>query len=184
MGVATRRYTAADLAKMPGDEPWELWEGELRKVPGAGGTASRLAHRIGVRLSNFVEPRDLGCVTGADGTYIILDTPQTVVVPDLSFIRWDRLPGRDVPDGYIPVPPDLAVEVVSPSDEPRAVSKKQDLYRRAGVPLVWWVYPNRRAVAVFLHGELIGELGEGDELDGGDVLPGFRLPVAEIFARR
>lgn len=183
MGVTTRLYTATDLAKMPGDEPWELWEGELRKVPGAGGTASGLAHRIGVQVSIFVEPRDLGWVTGADGAYIVLDDPQTVVVPDLSFVRWERLPGRAIPDGYIPVPPDLAVEVMSPSDEPANIAKKRELYRRAGVALVWWVDPARRTVAVYRGGEFVAELGVGDILDGGDVLPGFRLPVADIFAR-
>ena len=80
------------------------------------------------------------------------------------------------------MPPDLAVEVISPSDEPGDIARKKDLYRRAGVPLVWWVDPKRRMVAVYRDGELLAELGEGDELDGGDVLPGFRLPVAEIFA--
>ena len=181
MATTTKRYTAEDLWRMPGDEPWELWDGELRKVPGAGGTASWLAHRIGVLISLFVDPRGLGAVTGADGTYIIIDEPQTVV-PDVSFVRWEHLPGRAVPDGYIPVPPDLAVEVVSPTDEPGDIAKKQDLYRRGGVALVWWVYPMRRTVAVYRDAQLAAELGEGDELDGGDVLPGFRLLVAEIFA--
>jgi Uma2 family endonuclease len=182
MAATTRLLTADDLMRMPTDEPWELWEGELRKVPGAGGTASGFAHWIGALISFFVRPLGLGWVTGADGTYILLDDPQTIVVPDAAFIRWDNIPSRQVPDGYIPVPPDLAVEVVSPSDEPGDVAKKRELYRRAGVPLVWWVYPERRAVAVYRDGELAAEPGEGDELDGGDVLPGFRLPVAEIVA--
>ena len=80
------------------------------------------------------------------------------------------------------MPPDLAVEMISPTDEPAEIAKKQELYRRAAVPLVWWVYPDRRTVGVYQHGQLVAELGEGDDLDGGDVLPGFRLPVAEIFA--
>ena len=80
------------------------------------------------------------------------------------------------------MPPDLAIEVVSPSDTARDVAAKMERYRRANVPLVWWVYPDRRAVAVYQNGQLVTELGEGDELDGGNVLPGFRLPIAEIFA--
>jgi Uma2 family endonuclease len=180
--ATTRLLTAEDLARMPTDEPWELWEGELRKVPGAGGVASGLAHWIGVLLSLFVRPRNLGWVTGADGTYIILRDPQTILVPDAAFVRWDRLPGRVVPAGYIPVPPDLAVEVISPSDEPGDIVKKRELYRKAGVPLVWWVDPKRRTVAVYRQGQLVAELGEADELDGEDILSGFRLPVAEIFA--
>jgi Uma2 family endonuclease len=121
-------------------------------------------------------------VTGADGTYIVLDKPQTVLVPDAAFVRRGRLPGLVRPKIYIPVPPDLAVEVRSPSDEPGELAKKLSLYRRAGVPLVWWVDPALRTVAVYRDGELVAELGEGDELDGGDIFPGFRLPVSEIFA--
>jgi Uma2 family endonuclease len=182
MATTTKRYTAEDLQRMSTDEPWEIWEGELRKVPGAGGDASDLAHWIGVLISLFVRPRRLGMVTGADGTYIVARDPQTVIVPDAAFVRWERLPGRARPKGYVPVPPDLAIEVVSPTDGPGDVAKKMELYRSAGVPLVWWVYPDRRAVRVFLDGKQVGELGEGEVLDGGGILPGFRLPVAEIFA--
>jgi len=182
MTATTRLYTADDLWRMPSDEPWELWEGELRKVPGAGGTASGLAHWIGVLVTQFVRPCRLGLVTGADGTYIILRDPDTVLVPDIAFVRWDRLPGRTAPDKYIPVPPDLAIEVRSPSDEPGEIAKKLDLYQRAGVPLVCWVDPTRRTVTVYRLGQPPVELHEGDELDADDVLPGFRLPLADIFA--
>ena len=182
MTTTTRLYTADDLRHLPTDQPWELWEGELRKVPGAGGTASALAHWIGVLVTQFVPPRRLGLVTGADGTYIILRDPDTVLVPDVAFVRWDRLPGQSAPDRYIPVPPDLAIEVRSPSDEPGEIAKKPHLYQRAGVPLVCWVDPARRTVMVHRIGQPPVELGEGDELDGGDILPGLRLPVAEIFA--
>jgi Uma2 family endonuclease len=182
MATTAELYTADDLRRMPTDEPWEIWEGKLRKVPGAGGDASDLAHWIGVLISLFVRPRRLGMVTGADGTYLVAHDPQTVIVPDAAFVRWERLPGRARPKGYIPVPPDLAVEVRSPTDEPGDIAKKQERYRAAGVPLVWWVDPERRTVQVFEGGVLTGEFGEGGVLDGGEVLPGFRLPVAEIFA--
>jgi Uma2 family endonuclease len=182
MTAPTKLLTAEDLARMPGDEPWEIWEGELRKVPGAGGEASSIAAMIVALLLPFVRARNLGMLTTADGTYIILRDPQTVVVPDVGFVRWDRLPDRTRPKGYVPVPPDLAVEVRSPSDEPGEIAKKLGLYRSAGVPLVWWVDPKRRTVAVHRAGRSVAELGEGDELDGEDALPGFRLPVAAIFA--
>jgi Uma2 family endonuclease len=80
------------------------------------------------------------------------------------------------------VTPDLAIEVRSPSDRPDQIAKKLERYRRAGVPLVWWVDPERRTVAVYRHGQLVAEMHEEDELDGEAILPGFRLPVAEIFA--
>ena len=182
MSATTRLYSAGELARMPGDEPWELWEGELREVPSAGGRASLLAGVIFAMIWPFVRDRQLGLLTTADGTYVLAHDPDTVLVPDVAFVRWERLPGRTVPDGYIPVPPDLAIEVRSASDEPGEIAKKLDHYQRAGVPLVWWVEPKRRVVIVHRLGEPAVELGEADELDGGDALPGFRLPVAEMFS--
>jgi Uma2 family endonuclease len=182
MATRIRLYTAEDLWQMPGDEPWELWEGELRKVPGAGGEATILAHWIGVLISNYVRPRKLGLVSGADGTYILARDPDTVVVPDVAFFFRERLPGGVVPKKFFPFPPEFAVEIVSPSDGPSDVARKMERYRRAGVPLVWWVYPETRTVTVYQNGQWVMEAREGDELNGGDVLPEFRLAVAEIFA--
>jgi Uma2 family endonuclease len=182
MATTVKLYTGEDLAAMPGDEPWELWEGALRKVPGAGGEASEIAGDIFALIRPFVRSAKLGMLTTADGTYFLARNPDTLVVPDVAFVRWDSLPGRTRPKSYVPVPPDLAVEVVSPSDTARDVDAKMTLYRRAGVPLVWWIYPERRTVVVFRAGQQAAELREGNELDGEDVLPGFRLPVAEIFA--
>ena len=182
MAASTRLLTADDLWRMPTDEPWELRDGELLAIPGAGGAASALAGWISVLVGTFVRPRRLGMVTGADGTYILRHDPYTVVIPDVAFVSWDRLPGRVPPTWYIPVPPDFAVEIRSLSDKPRRIAKKLGLYRQAGVPLVWWVDPARRTVAVYREGHLAAELGEGDVLAGEDVLPGFRVPVAEIFA--
>lgn len=182
MSATTRLYTAEDLWHMPTDEPWELWEGALQKVPGAGMEASALALVIGSLMLPFVRSSKLGVLTTADGAFILARDPDTVVVPDVAFVRWDRLPDRRRPKGYAPVPPDLAVEIRSPTDRPGKIAEKLERYRRAGVPLVWWVDPSRRTVEVHRHGQLIAELREGDELDGEDVLPGFRLPVSEIFA--
>jgi Uma2 family endonuclease len=177
----TRTYTLEEFMALPTDEPWELWDGELRKVPGAGGKASGIAGRILVLISHFVWPRNLGLVTTADGTYILSHDPLTVVVPDVGFVTWDRLPGRVAPDGYIPVPPDLAIEVRSPSDRAGEIEDKLARYRRAGVPLIWWVDPKRRMVSVYRNGALAAELAEVDTLDGEDILPGFTLTVSEIF---
>jgi Uma2 family endonuclease len=181
MSTTTKLYTIEDLMAMPTDEPWELWEGELRKVPGAGGEASDIAGEILVHLRLFVKPRDLGLATGADGTYVLNNDPLTIVVPDVAFVRWDRLPGRVRPRGYIPIPPDLAIEVRSPTDRPGAMDDKLARYRSAGVPLLWWVDPQHRTVAVYRHGAFVAELRDGDILDGEDILPGFTLPVSQIL---
>ena len=181
MVLTTRTYTADDLWQMPGDEPWELWDGELRQVPSAGGRASRIAGKVLTRLSIHLMSNDLGIVTGADGTYILFPDQRTAIVPDVAFVRWERLPNREVPDKYIPVPPDLAVEVQSPTDEPGDMTAKRALYARAGVPLLWWVDPAARTVTVHRPGQAPITLTEADTLDGADVLPGLSIPVAEIF---
>ena len=180
MVMTTKLYTAEDLWAMPGDEPWEIWEGELRTVPSAGGRASRVASRISSRIDQYLERHNLGIVTGADGSYVLRE-PGTVVVPDVAFVSWDRLPDGDVPVKYIAIPPDLAVEVQSPTDEPRDMSRKRELYADAGVPLLWWVNPDTRTVAIYRFGELAEVLSECDTLDGGDVLPGLSIAVSDIF---
>ncbi|MDP9363937.1 MAG: Uma2 family endonuclease [Chloroflexota bacterium] len=107
--------------------------------------------------------------------------PDTVVAPDVAFVRAERLPSPSERRGFSPVVPDLAVEVVSPSDRQAKVDEKVALYLAAGVPLLWVAYPRRRVVRVHRPGREPVELGEGDVLDGEDVLPGFRLPVADVF---
>ena len=99
MGVGTRLYTAADLAKMPGDEPWEIWEGELRRVPGAGGTASGLAHRIGVRISLFVEPRSF---RDAELEYRLMSTLGALPGVDLSRVTIRSVRGAVTLSGNVP----------------------------------------------------------------------------------
>jgi Uma2 family endonuclease len=181
MVTTTKLYTAEELAEMRTDEPWELWEGELRKVPGAGLEASGLAHWIGVLISLFVGPRKLGHVAGSDGTFILQRSPDIVVVPDLSFTKWENLPDRRPTKSPFRGRPDLAVEAKSPSDRRRDIEEKLRHYRNAGVPLVWWVYPDERQVEVFRLGVLVATLREGAMLDGEEVLPGFVLPVSDIF---
>ena len=176
------RYTAEEFWTLPGEKTWELWDGVVQEISGAGGLASWVGGAAGVFLSLFARTANLGLVTAATGGYIFARDPDTVVSPDAGFIRWQRLPGGVVPKGFAPVPPDLAVEVISPTHPPGHPAAKLVHYRRAGVPLVWWVDPDRRTVAVYRHGELIADLGEGDVLNGGEVMPGFALPVAEIFA--
>ena len=105
MTATTKLYTAEDLWQMPTDQPWELWEGELRKVPGAGVEASSVAGVIFALLLPIVRADDLGVLTGADGTYILARDPDTVLVPDVAFVGWEQLPGHTRPPGYAPVPP-------------------------------------------------------------------------------
>jgi Uma2 family endonuclease len=182
MSTIVKLYTIDDLATMPTDEPWEIWEGELREVPGAGQEASAIAHWIGVLITTFVRPRNLGVVTGADGSYILSHEPLIVIVPDVAFVRREHLPGGVRAKSYAPVIPDFAVEVRSPTDRASDIRSKLRLYQRAGVRLLWWVNPERRTVSVYHSGVFVAEYGEDDSLDGGDVIPGFTVVVRDLFA--
>jgi Uma2 family endonuclease len=180
--ATTKLMTADELMALP-DDGWqyELIEGVLHRMSPAGTEASAIAIRIGGRLDAFAFERRLGKVTGADGGYFFDRDPDTVRALDVAFVRTDRLPPADQQRGYSPVVPDLAVEVVSPGDSAREVAEKVAFYLAHGVPLVWVVRPRPRTVTVHPAGGEPRVLGEGDVLDGGDVLPGFRLRVADLF---
>ena len=143
--------------------------------------ATVIAGRIHVPLYLFVEEHKLGFVTLPDGGFVLFPNRQTVVAPDVAFIRRERLPAEIDWDDYVPVPPDLAVEVLSPSNTRKQVAEKVELYLAAGVPLVWVFRPRTRGVTVHRPGLPPLDLGIADELDGEDVLPGFRLKIADVY---
>jgi len=128
---------------------------------------------------NFLRDHDLGKVLGADGMMRLF--PGLVRIPDVSFISWERYPK----EGKAPIPdlaPDLAVEILSKSNTRKEMERKLDDYLRAGVRLVWYVDPEKRSARVYDAAGGVRDLTEADELDGGDVLPGFRLSLADWFA--
>ena len=184
MVLTTRLYTTEDLWTMPSDEPWELWDGELKKVPSAGGEASGIAAQVIISIGIYLRATKLGHITGADGSYVLFreNGRDTVVVPDVAFVRWDRLPDGKPPKRHVTIPPDLAVEVQSPSDEPADMAAKRALYARAGVPLLWWVDPITRTVTIHRPGHPPITFTGTDTLDGADVLPGLAIPLADIFS--
>lgn len=182
MVATTNTYSVDDLLKMPNGENFELWHGELVEVSPSSINSSAIALWIAVRISLFVESRNLGFVSGENGGYLLFPNRDTVVAPDVGFVRWERLADRRRPKGFCGVAPDLAVEVTSPSDEPGEITRKLSLYMEAGVPLVWWFYPDRRIVNVHRPGQITRTLREGDILSGEDVLKGFELKVSEVFA--
>lgn len=175
--------TAEDLLAMPDDgQRYELIRGELAPMGGSGGDHSRIGLRLGSRMLVFVEQHHLGEVLGADGAYRLEHDPDTVRVPDASFVRRERWDSLERTEAFVEGAPDLTVEVVSPSDSYGEVRDKALMWLEAGARLVWVVQPIGRAVTVYpAAGEPV-TLGEDDILDGGDILPGFSLPVRAIFA--
>ena len=131
-------------------------------------------------LGAFVRSRNLGIVTAPDGTMEIM--PALVRIPDVAFTRWDRLPGRRCPDDPIPaIAPNLAVEVLSRSNTRGEMRAKRLDYFTAGVELVWEIDPVSRQVTVYTSVSDAVTLTNVDLLDGGTVLPGFSLPLGELF---
>jgi Uma2 family endonuclease len=177
LGLATE----ADLIKHNDrkDSICELIDGLLVEKA-IGFTESGLPIALGAYLRAFIVPRNLGMVTGADGMMRLF--PGQVRVPDLAFSSWDRIPGRRRPkDAIAGFAPDLAIEVLSPSNTKKEMARKRREYFKSGVRLVWEVDPRARTVAVYEVPEHPTILDESQTLDGGAVLPGFVLPLADLF---
>ena len=181
--ATTKVMTAQDLLEMPDDgRRYELVKGELREVSPSGWEASFVGAQIVAAIGPFVKRHGLGAVTMADGGYRFEVEPDTVRAPDMAFVRAERLPTRAELVGYADVAPDLAVEVVSPNDTRREVAEKVAYYLAQGVPLVWTVWPGSLSVEAHRPGQAPKTFRVGDVLTAEDILPGFRLPVADIFA--
>jgi Uma2 family endonuclease len=177
-GTATFQDVLAIEAR--GERCPELVDGVLLEKT-VGFKESELAILIAVALSTFVRTHGLGKVAGADGTIRLL--PRMVRIPDVAFYSRERM--RSVPRPVPPIPhlvPDLAVEVLSESNTRREMDQKLADYFRAGVRLVWYVDPQARTVQVFASPADVTLLTAADTLTGGEVLPGFALPLAGLFA--
>lgn len=180
MATAQHITTAAELLRTPGLGRCELIRGELIMMSPAGFQHGHLAAEIGALLTNFVKPRGLGAVTGAETGFLIARDPDTVRAPDVGFVRADRLPPI-APRGFFPGVPDLAVEVLSPSDRASEVNAKVRDWLEAGAGAVWVVDPEQRTVTVHRSLDESVVLETSDTLTGGNVLPGFVVPVRQVF---
>jgi Uma2 family endonuclease len=158
---------------------YELVDGTLVAKPVAFSESNIAAKLIG-RLEAFLSANDLGVVTGEQGLMKLM--PGLARGPDVSFVSWDQLPGHHVPRDPVPgLYPDLAVEVLSKGNTRGEMARKRKEYFLAGTRLVWQVSPRKRAVDVYTAPDRFTTLSEADTLDGGDVLPGFTLPVKALF---
>jgi Uma2 family endonuclease len=181
--AARKLITAEEFFRMP--EPadgsrQELIRGVVVTMPPPGGRHGACCSKINRRLGNFVEDQRSGTVFANDTGFVTERDPDTVRGPDVSYWSRERLP--EVPEGYIEIAPDLAVEVVSPGDHFSRVQKKVRHYLTRGVRMIWVVDPEDRSVTVYRSEEQIRILQETAVLSGEDVLPGFSVPVADLFS--
>ncbi|MCU0499984.1 MAG: Uma2 family endonuclease [Anaerolineae bacterium] len=177
MTLSTTRQTVEQfLAWSHGqDRLFELIDGEVHEKM-ASFTPSKIALRIGRFIGNYLDEHPIGEVTGADGTYLM--SPTDAYMPDVGYIAKTRIP--ETLEGVMPVPPDLA-EVKSPSDSYRELRRKAEKYIAFGTSIVWLVFPEKHMIEVYIGTTEEQILTLNDTLTGGDLLPGFTLPLGQIF---
>lgn len=182
MPTKTRLITADELLALP-DDGWryELVEGVLQKMPPPGENHAAISLIIGASLLQYVNSHGLGLVTSERG-FILRSGPDVVRAPDVAFVRQERISATGRLRGYRQGAPDMAVEVNSPHDRPGDIAAKVREYLAAGTRMVVVIDPEPRLVTVYRAPDKITFLTVHDTLDGGDVVPGWQLPVASIFA--
>jgi Uma2 family endonuclease len=180
-GDGDHLLTLKQYEQLPEDDRYqeELVRGRLVREPKPATLHSLVQLRVGRLVDEFVERHGLG-LTFVEAGFILSDDPPTVRAPDVSFVARDRAYGYPS-DRLGRTPPDLAVEIVSPSNRASALQEKVLDYFDAHVRLVWVIDPSSRTVTVYRSPSDIRVLRDAEELDGGDVLPGFRLPLAALF---
>jgi Uma2 family endonuclease len=188
MTIQQKLVTAKEFFEMGDtldpDKRYELFDGEIVEMPPPNRINSFIAGLILTALNIFIQQNKIkGYAFGADGGFALTDND--VCIPDVSFIFSERMPKMGNMKAIIA--PDLAVEVISPSETPRKVNTKTTLYLNTGTQIVWNVYPTEKVVEVWTKGageklEMLAFTIE-DTLDGGDVLPEFTLALRDIFAQ-
>lgn len=181
--TTAQKVTAEELLQMPDDGlRYELVKGELVKLAPAGSEHGDLAMRVGWRLGQYVENHNLGKVFAAETGFRIASNPDTVRAPDVAFISKGRVEEAGLVEGYWPGAPDLAVEVISPTDIYTAVQAKVLDWLDAGTLMVAVVNPRQQTVTVYRSRTDIAILTGNDIMDGQDVVPGWTLAIRDLFA--
>ncbi len=180
--TATKLLTADDLLRLDSQGVrGELIRGVFHEIMSSGVEHGKIAMKLGILLGIFIMPRKLGTLVASDvGVWLERD-PDTVREPDIAYFSAARLPTDVRITGYAEVPPDLVVEIVSPSDTRRAVRDKARMWLSYGVALVWVVQPDTRTVDVYEPDQAAVMLTDNDTLDGAAVLPGFTCPISDLF---
>lgn len=181
--ATTKLMTAEDLWEMGEDGRFcELIRGELVCTSPASGRYGKIGVRIATLLDLHASKTKQGDVFSEAG-FILARDPYTLLVPDAAFVRAERAPSQEEQKGFLEFAPDLVVEVLSPSERPSEYTTKLVTYLNAGVTTVWYVDVEDRSITTHTTGQTPRTLTTDDEIDGGEVLPGFNTPVAAFFER-
>lgn len=179
----TKAITADELLAMPDDgNRYELVKGELIRMAPAGYEHGVRTVELTAALHRHIKAHNLGVVCAAETGFLISQEPDTVRAPDIAFITRERVEKAGTIKSYWIGAPNLAVEVTSPGDTVRQVEEKVAEWLDAGAQIVWVVSPKLHTVTVYRSLTDIVTLTEKDTLDGGNIVPGFQIKIAEIFA--
>ena len=179
---ATTLVSAEQLLEMADADHCELIEGELQQMTPTGWEHGVFVVRLTAALDSHVRKNKLGLVLTGEPGFTLARDPDTVRTPDVAFIRADRLAEAPKKGGFWPGPPDLAAEVLSPNDTIHKAHEKALAWLEAGTALVWVLNPAWRTVTVYRSPDDIQTLTDQAALEGGDLLPGFHCPIADLFA--
>ena len=188
MSTTTRLITADELLVMPRRDGqgnqcrFELVRGELRTMSLAKPLHGIICSRLTMRLGGFVEENDLGETFGAETGFLVERDPDSVLGADVAFVSHEHLAAVESFEKYFPFAPDLAVEVLSPGDTVREINEKVSMYFAAGARAVWVFNPKKKTAAIYDSPTGVHVLSENDTLEGGDVLPGFKLELSKLFS--
>ena len=181
MSTSTQITAKQLLARRNDGNRYELVQGELRMMSPSGNEHGAVTARLTWRLAKYVEENGRGTVFAAETGFLISRDPDTVRAPDIAFVSKDRLDAVGKVKGYWPGAPDLAVEVTSPSDSFSDVEEKALGWLVAGSQIVWVVDPKQKNVTVYRNKDDIHVLGLDSDMEAGELLPGWRISISELF---
>ena len=179
MTTLTRITTAEQLWEANLQQPCELVRGELCMMSPGNAEHGWVNMNIAAPLATFVKQHNLGYVFGAETGFIVERNPDTVLAPDVAFVRRDRIPG-EIPRKFFAGPPDLAVETLSPGDSASKVQRKTEDWLSNGCHEVWLIDPRLKSATICTLGSQGVQVEAVDRLTTS-LLPGFELPVVEVF---
>lgn len=179
--VDARTYTPADLLAMPDSSGVELVNGTLVEKP-MSALSAFVEVKVSRKLDAFCDTNDAGVVfSSTNGIQCFPDHPHKVRKPDVTYFKRQRFTAEHFAEGFVTIPPDLAVEVVSTHDEAADLNEKVEEYLAAGIPLVWVIDPETRIAFIHRRDGSVTKLHANDTLTGEDILPGFSCRVGDLF---
>ena len=182
MGANPRLITADDLLRMPrGERRYELVRGVLVSKALSENLEGTTIARVSAAICKYADDYDYGCPSAGEPGFWLERDPDTVLAPQAAWVKPGRIPAGT--EGYPELAPDLAVEVKSPSNSNPEMAAKATMWLSYGSQEVWVADPQATTVTVFRPGASPHTLTEHEDLDGGDLLPGFVTPVWRLFRR-